>query len=225
MREATPNLASFSRDQFTVACRQHATRSRGVPARRRAKHSTVFAAELRGAFVAHVEAHTGSVHLLGKQPATRLLQADALLELERTHGRYCAKMSMKRGRAHACRPGQHFHTDRLVVSLPDQVYRAADLRQLATGQSELPQHFATRTAQQTVEDFPFDERSHHRDVRWPVQKPEQPKKRVEQIVVQRIDRHRFRCRALVNGGWHLQQQRGERWRDQARGSIPRKAPR
>jgi hypothetical protein len=48
---------------------------------------------------------------------------------------------------------------------------------LAAGQSELPEHLSPRAAQQTVEDFSFDERGQHGDVPWLIQQPEQAEER------------------------------------------------
>jgi hypothetical protein len=105
---------------------------------------------------------------LGQENPARLLEPDALLELERAHGGHRSKMAMERGRAHPCDLGQFFHADRLLVTASDRMDRAADPRQLGDPSCRplrkqpprrpCPTRGFSSLAQQPAESFPDQRR-------------------------------------------------------------------
>src|SRR6202171_1746610 len=108
-----------------------------VAARWRTEHSTVLAAELRGAVVAHREANAGGVPRVGNQPRTCLVQADLLLKLDRRHRCDCAEMAVERRNAHGRERCKFLNAQRLVVVDADPTDRAAQVRELAVGEPDL----------------------------------------------------------------------------------------
>src|SRR5579859_7058510 len=70
--------------------------SRHIAQRRRTETATVFATELRRTFITHAMRRRGDVALIRQQHATRLVEAQLLLVLQRTHGGDGAKMMVQR---------------------------------------------------------------------------------------------------------------------------------
>src|ERR1700716_962401 len=86
-----------------------------VAARWRTEHSTVLAAELRGAVGAPCEANSGGVPRIGNKPHPCLVQADLLLKLDRRHRCDRAEVAVERRHAHGRERRKFLNSHRLVV--------------------------------------------------------------------------------------------------------------
>lgn len=89
-----------------------------VPTGRFSELPSVFPAELRSAFIADLErSHTG-IQSIDKHKPFRLIEAQTLLKLERTHARHLPEMPVKGRRRHICLPGEFFNVKRLCILFP-----------------------------------------------------------------------------------------------------------
>jgi len=88
------------------------------------EETAVFAIELAGAFITHIESCAGRIQTVDEHSSPRRLQAQLLLILQRTHGRQRAEMMVQRGWPHARKLREVVHAQRFRVVRSDPSNRS-----------------------------------------------------------------------------------------------------
>jgi hypothetical protein len=156
---------------------------------RRAEQPGVFAAELRGAVIAHRMAGRAGVQPLGQDQLARLLQADLLLVLQRAERGDRLEVAMQGRGAHPRLGGQLLDAERLVEVLGDPADGPLDLAHAAVGPGDLGQARPLVAQQHAVEDLALDQRGQHGGVARRIDQADHPHHRVQQRRIDLADRH------------------------------------
>ena len=110
-----------------------------VPQGRRAKLAPVFAAKLRGAFVAYPEGSAGGIQMLHKHEPAGLVQAHPFLALQGAHACHGSKVVVKGRRAHAYLSRKAVYLKGLNEVIFEPVNGLGNLKAMAARRYKLPQ--------------------------------------------------------------------------------------
>ncbi len=154
-----------------------------------AEEAAIFAVELAGALVSHLERRTGRVQTIHQHPFSRCMQPKLLLILQRTHGGQRPKMMVQRRDTHARDSCELLHPQRLRVVRP---HPGDGLRRpvaLISQRGNRSQSRALRSPQDSVDDLALNQSAQKRNVLRDVQQIDEPAARIEQFRCRLTGRH------------------------------------
>jgi hypothetical protein len=131
---------------------------------RRAEQTFVFAVKVGCVVVADAVGGAGSVEVFCEHKATRFLQAQAFLELQRAHRRNRLKVVVETRNTHAQIARDSFNLKRLVEVLTETNNRGGNVRSVAAQVGEVAKSISLCPQQETVDNLPHDKR--HEDARF-----------------------------------------------------------
>lgn len=162
-------------------------RLREILGGRQAEETSVFPAELVGAFIADHESDGGGIALSGDQQRAGMKKADPLLELQRAQRRDRLEVAVKRRDTQGSHLGQCLHLDLRGKIAPDPVDRNADARQRGVRRGDIAQHPSKRPLQHPEQDFPLVDGRKNRDLVGMIEKPHHAEPGIEKLGRDRSD--------------------------------------
>ncbi|CAM2146685.1 hypothetical protein PT2222_190095 [Paraburkholderia tropica] len=160
---------------------------------RAAEQALEFAAELRGAFIAHAHGCRAHVHAVVRNQETRVMQARGLHVLHRRGGRHRLEVRMKHREAHARLGGERHHVEVAAIVGVNAAQRLGDAAEMLLMRERRANRVALLAREHAIADLAHDRRPENARVRGLRERFEQTQHGVRQRCVERrgIDARRL----------------------------------
>src|SRR5690348_12176107 len=153
------------------------------------EETTVFAIELRRAFVADLECSGGRIQAIVQQEVPRRLKPELLLVLKRTHRSQRAETVVQSGNSQVRNFREFFNTQRLGIVRDDQCNRFRCAVALISERCHCAQARSRTSPEDSVDNFALDQAAQKRNVLRPLQQIQQAAACVQKFRCCLADRH------------------------------------
>ncbi len=147
----------------------------------------VFPIEVGGVSIPHAIGRTRRVEVFAQHQTAGLLQPQPLLELQGAHRRDGLEVVMEPRDAHAQLSREALDAQWLVEVSAESPDCSGDVRGVAPLDRQVTEPGSLLSSQESVDNFPRDQRQEDRRVGRGVQEPREPHDGVQQVPIQRAD--------------------------------------